>query len=213
MSTETTPTRRYEFKTLGFVMSFNAPANGADINRIVGREGAVEESYFTLYAYQDRNKVFRQKFAEALEAETGVKRLTEEKPSKKEGEPAKIVFAETEDEYYNRLTLPAGEGLPAAITEAQATVIANRVNDEIGDWSFTASNRQRVAQAYYDKADQLLAKIGAGQGTVEESTKKIETYLGVVFSSYFGEWNRDNVARAMKEINDKAVRDAENSLG
>lgn len=197
--------RKYDFTALGFNLTFAGPDTAVAIENAIGKPGACEDAYMQVYAYHNRGPAFRKAYAEALAKETGIERKT--RVEKAEGKEDKTINDETEQEFLNRVYATEG-----AITEADALALAQTVNDALGDWSPVAISDRKPAKPFYDKADEALAAITNGKSTPERITTNIEAKLGIVFVSQYGEFTRDNLARAMKALDEKARQDASNVL-
>lgn len=220
-------TRKYEFRTLGFNLDFTGPATAEEIGRIVGNPAAAAEAFMRIYAYQDRNVSFREKFAEGLEALTGQKRLSHEETSKKDG-TVSTKFDETEQDFYNRLLVGKAYDANGELTvdipkldPADASKVAYEVNATLGDWSPSVGSDRKPAQPYYELADAYLGKIATGEispttgepVTADSISANLEAKLGVSFAAQFGDFNRDNLARALKAWDEKKKQLAKSELG
>ncbi len=204
--------RIYNFSSIGFALSFEGPALAADIDRILGNPSATEEAFMQQYVYQDRAPEFRKALVERLIEHTGVARKTKAAdPAKPDAKP---VWDETEAEYINRVELIKGDNDLPVLTEADKLTIANEVNEAIGEWSPTTSSRSsKPAKKYYDFADGLIAKIAGGHTTAEKVIANFEAKIQAPFSRQYGEFNRDNLARAVKDVQERAAAEAERAIG
>lgn len=201
-------TKVYEFNTLGFDLQFNAPASADEIDRALGTPGACATAYLiNFYAYQIRNKAFRKQFCEELNAlvPDDRKRKTTTVTGKKTGEE-KEVFDEEEQAFVNRVD---AEKL---VSREDMVTLSLKVNDEIGDWSPVSVPDRKPAKQYMDDAKSILGKIGAGTSTNERVIANLESALSINFESQYGEFTKDNLARALKALDDKRKHEATSSL-
>ena len=192
----------YKYNVLGFELSFNGPSTAAEIATITGNPKAAEEAFMTQYAYQDRGPEFRDLFSKEVENLSGIKRKT--KPNTMKDGTVRDVYDETEAAFLSRVREAKNDAGVPLITEVYLLTLANTINEQLGDWSPSVGGRSsKPSKAFYELADGALAKIGAGQSSPEKFVSNVEAFLNVSFESTFGEFNRDNVARAFKAIDEK----------
>lgn len=198
--------REYSFNCLGVDGKFQGPATAVEIERAVGVPGIVEDTFMQQYAYQDRNVSMRAAVAKEVENLTGVPRKT--KPDGKG-------YEETEQGYINRVTTAAEEGATPALSNADLLRIWHAANEALGPWSATSISDRKPAKQFYEIAEGYLAKIAAGSQTPKGAVYTIELVVqgleakgGFNFESTFGEPTVDNLARAVKAVHEKAIRDA-----
>lgn len=189
---------------MGFTFTFNGPATAEEIGRITGNPNAAAEAFMQQYCYQDRNVQFRDKFVEAVAAHIGEGRKSHE-ATLKSGE-SKTVYDETEQDYFNRVK---AEG---KLSDEDASRIANEVNQSIGDYSPSVGSDRKPAKKFYDDADAILAKVAAGESTSERVIANLESKMSISFESQFGDWSRDNLARALKALSEWKERQTKNEL-
>ncbi len=193
------PLSTYTFVSLGRELTFRGPANLADLEKIVG-EGEGIKAYMRLYGYE-RNRPVYEKLVEKVEAHTGEKRAHHINQGKKDAEKEIKVYDETEKKFIDRMIAAK------KITQEEVDAYHNEVNQELGDWSYDPTTSRKPAQKFYDLADDALLKIEnkvqSRSGTIasEENYKAgFEKKLGIVWDSAYGEFNRDNLARAFKDV-------------
>lgn len=198
-------TRKYPQNCLGVTVQFDGPSTVQELESIVGANAAIE-AYMTAYGYQ-RNQAMYPLICEKIEGLTGEERKSK---TEGEGEKAKKVFTETAGAYINRLQ--SSDTFKDVLTDAELAKIVNETNAEVGPWTFKPVSDRKPAVPFYLTADNVLAKISAGQATQEQCIAKIESTLGGDFASMFGEFNRDNLARAAKAIDEKKRKEAAEEL-
>lgn len=203
---------------LGFNIVFKGPKNVAELEAAVGKDAALK-AYMLAYSYK-RNAAMYPAICKKLEELTGEARIGVP-ATKADGTPKfdengvqekdySGSTGETPMKYLNRIRTDTR--FKDLLTDEAVRSIIEEVSTETGEWTATTVSDRIPAKAFYDVADKVLAKITAGQGTAEESTAKIEAKLGGSFQSMFGEFNRDNLARAAKAIDAKAREEAANDI-
>ena len=208
--------RTYEFKCLGITGNFVGPADVEDIERIVGKPGICQEMFMQDYTYQDRNKQLRESLATAVASLTGVARKT------KTDDKGKESFTESEQEYINRLMTTkideADTNSLFVLSTEDLTRLWHETNNAIGEWSPGASSSRKPAAVFYAQADDILGKIAGGYITADgnpasaaRTTAKLEAFLQVDFAAVYGDFNRDNLARALRDKKDKEEQVSRNN--
>ena len=207
-------TRKYKQVFLGIPLTFDGPALVSELEAIVGKDACIE-AFMTAYSYQ-RSTQMSDPFCQKLEQLTGEERKYEVakdgegKPkTDRDGNVVKT-YTETPGKFLARLQ--TDERFRDVLTDAEVAKIAEEVSVDQGPWTFKVVSDRKPAAAYYELADSTLAKIDAGLSTQADSIAKIEAKLGVDFAATFGEYNRDNLARAAKAIADKRARETADDM-
>lgn len=203
--------RSYTFVSHGRELTFRGPALLADLEKTVGQNAAIE-AYFTAYGY-DRNRDVYAKVVEKAEAATGEKRLHHTTKSKRDETKHITVYDETEKKFMERITAMKDSTKHGfVVTEEVWTQWLREANEEIGDWQYKPGSDRKPAEKFYTLADEILLRIenktdnGKGAASEEGYRRGIENKLGVDFQSVFGDWNRDNLARALKAVDEANQR-------
>jgi hypothetical protein len=212
--------REYDFKILDFSGKFSGPASADDYDRLVGKPNACVSAAMQQYCFHDRGPEAKAKFAEKLEAylanhapegTTPETRAFRMEKSKKDGEPDRKVYTESEKKFYDRV-FAAG-----LIPKEDAEAIFEEVNTDLGDWAAAKVSARKPGEEYFKQARPVFARATASEANKEAFLNKAAANLGQHFETVFGELNLDNVARYIKELTDraaeKAKREAQASLG
>lgn len=198
----------YYVNVYGVELPYKGPAKVEDIETLAGDPGCCQRAFMRADDYSGRMPEIRGRLSKALEELSGVKRLTKDNGNQVNDKD------ESDKDFLDRL-----EG-SKAITEDQKLQLLHKINEELGDkTSFDSTSQRKPAAKYYEMADGALAKIAAGATapdgetcTNERTISKIQARLKVDFASAFGEFNRDNLARAYKAVEERAQRELAASL-
>jgi hypothetical protein len=201
----------YSMRTLGLDLPFIGPKNASDIANLTGDPRACEKAFMTIYGYQDRGPAVRANVADRVEKETGIERKRvpdlddngNQKKTKK-GEP-KWKSVEPEEPYLNRVV---AEG---ALTQDDLNKIIREENEALGEYSFNPGRSSKPNKAFYETAQKLVDAVDGGKMTQERAIKNIEAQLKSAFDTTVGEFNLDNVARAL-ELIDRRKKEEANAL-
>lgn len=216
-------TKTYHLESLGYQLPYTAPAHAADIDRLMGA-GFCASQAMKQYDYHQRGPTWRENFALALEAFAKEQASDPANPKLLRGRSTSThkktgaeleKYSESEAKYINRLEAGIQDdagNVVFILDAAEAHRIALEENEKLGDWSPTQISERKPAAKFYEGADQIIAKIASGARTVESYVSSLETATGMPFHTAFGEWNRDNVARALKARDEKLERERIASL-
>ena len=97
-----------QVNTLGFELNVNVPDTIAEYDNLAKKQGAALESAVLNVLYRSVFAKFRQQFAEAVENNTGIERLTEPTGKKVKNEDGsessedQVRYTETEKVYFDR---------------------------------------------------------------------------------------------------------------
>jgi len=159
-----------QVNTLGFELSVNVPDSIAEYDQLAKKQGAALESAVLNVLYRSVFARFRAQFAEAVENNTGIERLTEPTGKKvkdengnETGEDA-VRFSETEKVYFDRVCAELVKSGQAASIEAAAAGFTKLAQDTISSIAFDPSESEKapsgpkkVAKAYVTLAEKAQA--------------------------------------------------------
>lgn len=200
----------YINNTLGFSLQIQAPSLDEAIAQL-GKD-VVEEVFTSQMIYRNWNPAFYDAFGKRLVEETGVP------------VPDSGTFTERKDENGNTVKVPVPVSTKkylaklvadGAITSERANELAREVAASDDLRLLDISQTQRVSKPSKEAlelAASVLARVDAGEITSEAWMARYDSVNPQRPFSTFGEWNQDNVARAIKENSDRAARAAKSEL-
>ena len=191
--------KTYTNKTLGFTANLKVPETAEEFDQLAGKVGACCEDATKNVIYRSWNHKFRAALCLAVEEESNIKRKTKVTG---EGDAAKEVFDEKEQEYINRVI---GEGFD----EDKIQLIANSVSAEVKFDPTPSERKKKAPKEIVNNAKAMLAAVAAGDSTAERIATNFSSALGVTFSEAYGEVNEESVIAALLAY--KAKQDAENA--
>lgn len=162
-----------EVKSLGFNISVAVPNSVEEFDTLAKREGACLENGVNNIIYRSTLATFRSVFCERLEQASGIQRLTETKPARKEGGDPITTFAESEMKFVARVR--AEQGLDDESFKSSYSGLADEVIG-LDECAFDPTKAERsakepkLAKVYAETAtriidqgagDKVLAKLGA----------------------------------------------------
>lgn len=156
-------TKKSSLELLGLILTISVPATLADYQAASGKtdEDIVDELN-KFYYYRGPAANWRAKFAEKVEAETGIKRKTKVVGGKE-------VYDETEKDYIERVV-----GEDTEYTIEQFKELGASVADEI-NWCPTPGGG-RIAEKWEKAAESLLEKINGDTAQVEKLVGNLAIY-------------------------------------
>jgi hypothetical protein len=192
-----------QVNTLGFELNVNVPDNVAEYDNLAKKQGACLESAVLNVLYRSVFAKFRQQFAEAVENNTGIARLTEPTGKKvknddgTESDEDQVRYTETEKVYFDRACAELVKSGQFASVEAAAASFASLAQQTITSIAFdpsesekTPSGPKKVAKAYT-----VLAEKAAAAGKLEALASQLASKLG----NWKVEATVDSVAKAIAE--------------
>lgn len=204
-------TRQYSFVSWGNELSFTGPAKIADVEKFTG-ENAVIEAFFTAYGYE-RNRPLYLNTVARIEEHTSQKRKQHTRQGKKDAEKEIVVYDETEKDFADRMV---EEKL---ISEEEVLTYLKEENEKLGEWTWKPTTDRKPAAKFYTVAQAIVDRVtnqtvlpNGATATAELYIAGFENKLGVSFQSAFGEWNLDNVARAVKAVEEANQRKLSDSI-
>lgn len=200
----------YSNNTLGFSLVFQAPTLDEAIQQL-GKD-VVEEVFTSQMIYRNWNPKFYDMLGERLVAETGVAipdsgKFTTSKDAN--GKEVKTPIPVSTKIYLGKLI---ADGV---LTQDRATELANEVaaSDELKVLDISQSTRvSKPSKEAMELAATVLARVEHGEITADAWISKYDTMNPQRPFATFGEWNQENVARAIKENSDRAARIAKTDL-
>lgn len=192
-----------QVNTLGFELNVNVPDTIAEYDNLAKKQGAALESAVLNVLYRSVFAKFRQQFAEAVENNTGIERLTEPTGKKVKNEDGsessedQVRYTETEKVYFDRACAELVRNGQFASTEAAAASFASLAQETIGSIAFDPSESEKapsgpkkVAKAYV-----TLAEKAAASGKLAALASQLGSKLG----NWKVEATVDSVAKAIAE--------------
>lgn len=188
----------------GLDYNLNAPENLDEAIAICGGDEALLlEHFIQKLVYNHHNADVRSSFCEALEEQTGVKRLTSVKDSGKkneDGTPKTVeVYAETETEYVNRVASEQGAEVSDYAELLQSVADKHPLD---GKKRARSSAGPRLAKMYIEAAQGIV-----DAGAAEKAAAMLSSELGEeIEASLLG------IAGALKEREDRKRAEFAKSL-
>lgn len=198
-------------RTLGFDLRVQGPATSDEYDKAIGSKGACLENAVQYSIYHRWNGQFREAFADALVAQTGIERPQDGDKTVKVKDVAGNEVAQpvlvTEKKFLAKLIADK------KITIEDAALLAQRVADEVGELDLSPSQRvSKIPLKALSKADSVLQLVEQGDTTPEDFIAKFEAKNpGVAFQS-LGEWDRESIAKAIVVNQRRIEREAENDM-
>jgi len=189
---------------MGFELSLAVPETVEENDQLAKRVGATLESAVANVIYRAVLPEFRANFAEAVENNTGIARLTEEVLDKAgqtkkddEGEPI-TRYTETEQKYFDRVTAILVSDGKFESVEAAAASFYDLAKSVIGAITYNPAAAERTSSGPKKVAKQYLklAQDWSDSDKLEAAVAKLSEKLG---STWKIEATVDSVARAVAE--------------
>lgn len=189
--------------TLGFNLNFNVPSTVEEYDTLAKKVGACLDSAVMNVIYRSVFAKFRSTFADAIENNTGITRLTEPTGKKVKDEAGNetaedaVRYTETEKKYFDRVCATLVQDKAFESVEAAAASFATLAQTTIDSIVFDPSESEaapagpkKLAKAYIAVAEKALAA-----GKLEALAETLATKLG----NWKVEATVDSVARAVSE--------------
>ena len=192
-----------QVNTLGFELNVNVPDNVAEYDNLAKKQGACLESAVLNVLYRSVFAKFRQQFAEAVENNTGIERLTEPTGKKvknddgSDSDEDQVRYTETEKVYFDRACAELVKAGQFSSVEAAAASFASLAQETIASIAFdpSESERQPAGPKKVAKAYTVLAEKAAAAGKLESLAAQLASKLG----NWKVEATVDSVAKAIAE--------------
>lgn len=189
-------------KTLGVnVVISGVPSTASEFDEMAGEVGACVNVANDNIVYRSWLAKFRAAFVLALEAKTGIARLTT-------GEGDAAVISEKDTSYVKRLELEEG------VTKVTLQEVSQATADAI-PFAIHAVSSSRVAKRFLDSADEIMATIESAHGNDYSKFVGNITERNTGFNFVFdedGNPTRDSVAHALKTEEERIKREATASV-
>lgn len=198
-------------KSMGLVVNVEVPDSVEEYNQLAGRNDACLEDAIQYNLFHSFNSEFRNKFAEAVEKETGIARNLNEaamakSPERKDGKEKTKIY-ENPGSYIARVL--AEKGVEASAFQDVGDRIARSIKFDPSEG--TRSGSGKVGKEYLAAAETI---INAGPDKLEGAIEKLEslnTGLTIERNSEGGV-DVDTLARAIKINADRKQRETVNEL-
>jgi hypothetical protein len=190
-----------QVNTLGFELNVQVPDSIGEYDNLAKKQGAALESAVLNVLYRSVFAKFRAQFAEAVENNTGIERLTEPTGKKVKNEDGTkedgVRFSETEKVYFDRVCAQLAASGEFGSTEAAAASFAGLAQETIASIAFdpsesekTPAGPKKVAKAYITLAEKANAA-----GKLSALADQLSSKLG----NWKVEATVDSVAKAIAE--------------
>lgn len=203
--------KQYANATMGLDIKLQVPESNEEFDKLAGRANAANDDAVKYNVLHGWNTTFRSKFVEAVEKETGVKRIvdttaTEKQPKKKDGTQTPVY--EKDLLYFKRVCAETNREVVTFATLGQT--VADSIPLDLSE----STGGGRIGKEYKASADDLLAKVTAGTASIERvigNLERLNPGLKVELNAD-GVPDSDELARAIKVNADRKKKEALDEL-